>query len=276
MPVTNSMVTKKSQQQSKTINHRSIALPSEHGAWGFLLEPLLMGMMLAPSAAGVWQSVTIFAIFLIHQPLKVALKPSRKSGIRTRVAWRYVLVYTIIALIGFALTIRTDNQSGIFLVPFLLAVPLMLVQAWYDAHGQSRALIAELCGSAALGAAVTALVLLAGWGIAPAFALWGLLLARTIPSIVYVRARLRRQRGQTIALRPTIGLHGLALLVVVLLAGFSLVPRLSVLAISILMGRAWYGLQNTQKVRASRIGMAEMAYGLLVIGLTVLGYIFNA
>ncbi|QPC84416.1 YwiC-like family protein [Phototrophicus methaneseepsis] len=270
------MVTKKSQQQSKAINHRSIALPSEHGAWGFLLEPLLMGMMLAPSAAGVWLCVTIFAIFLIHQPLKVALKPSRKSGIRTRVAWRYVLVYTLIALIGFALTIRTDNQSGIFLVPFLLAVPLMLVQAWYDAHGQSRALIAELCGSAALGAAVTALVLLAGWGIAPAFALWGLLLARTIPSIIYVRARLRRQRGQTIALSPTIGLHGLALLLVALLAGFSLLPWLSVPAIGILMGRAWYGLQNTQKVRASRIGMAEMAYGLLVIGLTVLGYIFNA
>ncbi|VAV92581.1 Putative membrane-spanning protein, partial [hydrothermal vent metagenome] len=30
------------------VNVRSIALPTEHGGWGFTLEPILLGLLVAP------------------------------------------------------------------------------------------------------------------------------------------------------------------------------------------------------------------------------------
>ncbi|NLF76347.1 MAG: hypothetical protein GX573_11665, partial [Chloroflexi bacterium] len=38
---------------SQRVRLKSIALPPEHGAWGFLLEPLLAGLLIAPSWAGL-------------------------------------------------------------------------------------------------------------------------------------------------------------------------------------------------------------------------------
>lgn len=34
------------------ISWKRIVLPSEHGSWGFLAEPLLLGLLAAPSGAG--------------------------------------------------------------------------------------------------------------------------------------------------------------------------------------------------------------------------------
>ncbi|MCB0162365.1 MAG: YwiC-like family protein, partial [Caldilineaceae bacterium] len=58
---------------------RSIALPTEHGGWGFLLEPLLLGRLVAPSAAGLLLLVATVAAFLLRQPLKIVLVDRRRG-----------------------------------------------------------------------------------------------------------------------------------------------------------------------------------------------------
>ena len=37
---------------AQRVRLRSIALPTEHGGWGFTLEPILLGLLVAPTWAG--------------------------------------------------------------------------------------------------------------------------------------------------------------------------------------------------------------------------------
>jgi hypothetical protein len=53
---------------------RSLVLPTEHGGWGFLFEPILLGLLVAFSWAGVALSAAAICVFLVQQPLKIALR----------------------------------------------------------------------------------------------------------------------------------------------------------------------------------------------------------
>src|SRR5215813_9262916 len=81
---------------------KSIALPVEHGAWGFLFEPLIAGLILAPSVAAPF--ITLFAVgtFLTRQPLKFALGDwlQKRRLPRTDVARRFVAVFGGITAVG--------------------------------------------------------------------------------------------------------------------------------------------------------------------------------
>ena len=48
---------------SQRVRLKSIALPPEHGAWGFLLEPLLAGLLIAPSWAGLCLALGVIGPF---------------------------------------------------------------------------------------------------------------------------------------------------------------------------------------------------------------------
>lgn len=45
---------------------RSVAVPSEHGGWGLTFEPVLLGLIVAPSWAGV--AIGVAAIVAILTP----------------------------------------------------------------------------------------------------------------------------------------------------------------------------------------------------------------
>jgi hypothetical protein len=84
---------------------KSIALPPEHGAWGFLLEPMVLGLAVAPSLAGLFLAVGVVGAFLVRHPLKLAFADWKrhKRYERTRIAERVILVYGAAAVIGLAL-----------------------------------------------------------------------------------------------------------------------------------------------------------------------------
>ncbi len=52
---------------------RSVALPVEHGGWGLLLEPIALGLLVAPSLAGFCLSVAAAGAFLARHPLKLVM-----------------------------------------------------------------------------------------------------------------------------------------------------------------------------------------------------------
>ncbi|MEZ4560177.1 MAG: YwiC-like family protein, partial [Caldilineaceae bacterium] len=81
---------------------RSIALPTEHGGWGFLLEPLLLGRLVAPSTAGLLLLIATVAAFLLRQPLKIVLVDRRRGqqSKRTEMARRFALLYALLALVA--------------------------------------------------------------------------------------------------------------------------------------------------------------------------------
>jgi hypothetical protein len=258
------------------VNMRSVALPSEHGGWGFLLEPVLLGMLVAPTWAGLALSSSMLAIFLVHQPFKIALKDHLKGRrvARTIMAERFALGYGLLGLVSFGVAWQLAEYP--FAEPFLIALPLMGVQLYHDARNHSRDLLSEMSGAVALATIAPALARLAGWSFGAALVLGVLLVGRNIPSILYVRARLRLERQTTI--NPTLPwlAHGVTLATVLGLCAINASPWLVLGAMMMLTARAGLGLSSYRRpARAVQIGVREVLFGLATVTLIALGYGFN-
>lgn len=244
--------------------YRSVALPVEHGGWGFLIEPIIAGLLVAPSVAGLSIGVAAFGTFLIHQPLKVAIKDLLKGRTYQRTHWaiRFAAAYGTLALVGFFLALW--RASSPFYVPLLLAVPMAAVQLAYEARNRGRELLPEAFGALALGATAPAIMMAAGLPLERGLLLWVLLGLRTVPALMQVRARLRGQRGEYQLRVPAVTAHIVALLIVAALAASGIVGWLAVLGAAVMLARATHGMYiASPSTRASVIGMQEMLYGVV-------------
>lgn len=256
---------------------RSIALPTEHGVWGFWLEPTLLGLLLVPHWAGLALAGAALAALLAQHPVSLWLA-DRRRGVRyprTRLAGAWGLAYSSAALVPLVVVLAlTDTRA--WLVPLLVAAPLALVQLTFDVRHQGRHLLAELSGACALGGLASSIALAGTWPTAAAWALWGLLAARTLPSILYVRARLRLERNEATPTLPVWLAHIGALALALALAAAGLAPWLSLVAFALLLARAGLGLSAWRKpVKATVIGFRELGFGLLTVFVLVAGYAFG-
>lgn len=245
--------------------YRSVALPAEHGGWGFLLEPILLGLWLAPSVSGVLIALAATAGFLIHQPLKIAYKDHRRGRryTRTRHAERFTIGYGLIA--GLSLLGATVTAKGDFWPVLFLMLPLVVVQLTYDALNDSRAFIPEAAGAIALNGIAALIVLVNGGEIGFALLLWAALVLRTIPAIAYVRARLQWIKRQSAPRRRVLILHLLAVSISPLIGWGAIV------AYVILLARAAHGLYVESAVPAKVIGICELIFGLVTVVLLAIG-----
>ena len=161
-------------------------------------------------------------------------------------------------------------------MPLLLALPFLLIQTIYDARNQSRELIPELCGVIALGSTASAVAILGGWTLWTALPLWLIVGSRSIPSILYVRMRLKLEHGKPIRPYPVWIAHSAALLIILLAAATNIVPAAVIGAFVLLLARALIGLSRWRKPRpAKQIGLMEIAFGLSVVAIAVTGYVIN-
>ncbi|WP_322512155.1 YwiC-like family protein [Chloroflexus sp.] len=259
--------------QAPSARLRPIALPVEHGGWGLLAAPVVLGLWLAPSLASVWLSLAALGVFLTRQPLKVALGDYRRGKRYPRTIWaeRFALGYSAIALLGLSLAI--SSAAAPFWLPIALAAPFALGQLFFDLRKQSRALAAELCGAVAISALVAAMLLADGWPLPPALLAWLLLAMQAVTAIIYVRTRLRLARSEPARRAPAFFWHSVALVVA---SGFVALrwagwPVGFVFALLAL--RCWIGLLprslatptpwvGAQEVIASLITVAGIALGM--------------
>ena len=261
---------------SASLSLKAVALPVEHGGWGFLVEPLVLGVFLAPSPAGLALAVAAFGAFLTRHPLKLALADRQRGARypRTAAAETFALAYSLVAVAALAIAIGAARAP--FWLPLLLAVPFGLVQLAYDVRHRSRELVPELAGAIALGATVSAVVLAGGWQLRLALALWLIMAARAAASVLYIRTRLRLDRGLHPSLFSTWASHLCGLAAVTGLAALGFAPWLAVLAFVALLTRAAHGLSGLRRqVRPQVVGFREMAFGALTVVLVALGYAFG-
>src|SRR3954470_24561788 len=82
---------------------KSIALPNEHGSWGILFEPLVLGIAIAPSSASFFIVLLYVGAFLSRQPLKwyIADLRANRSRPQTDAARSFAFTYLSVAAIGF-------------------------------------------------------------------------------------------------------------------------------------------------------------------------------
>lgn len=253
---------------------KAVALPAEHGGWALIIEPIVLGLLVAPSIRGLFISAAAFACFLARHPLKLALSDRRKRRIlsRTSLADRFALLYTTVALLFFAIAIINGDRES--LLPLFIAAPFVFVQLVYDSLGHSRKLIPEIAGAVAVGSISAAIALAGGWSRNTAYALWIIVACRHVPTILYLRVllRRRRQRQPALANQAVMAVQLFALLAVILLLYFRIAPALTIVVFAMLFVRAVTGLLNQNVPTPKKLGISEIVFGALTVLAVGAGY----
>ncbi len=253
---------------------KSVALPVEHGGWGFTLEPILLGLILAPSWPGAALGLLGLFAFLARHPIKLALNDVRRGHVypRTTLAAKVGALYASLAFAGLLAAYLWGEHA--FLIPLFVSLPLVAYQMAQDAKGQSRTLAAELAGALASGALASAIVLAGGGDPVWAWGSWFLLALRSLVAVRYARAQVRRARGQTASLASVLATGLLASLLALLGAWQGALPWLGAGAIWALSAYAVMMLRRPP-IPARAIGWGQMFWGWTTVLLIAVGYRFG-
>lgn len=240
---------------------RPLVLPTEHGGWGFLLEPLFLGMLVAPSRGGALIALAALFAFLTRQPLKLAMQDAlrRKSYPRTFWCRSFATGYAALAAISIASAMALSGWT--LVLPFALVAPLALVTLFADAKNRSRSLLPELSGSIAMASTAASIALASGSTFLAAFSLMALIALRGIPSILYVRTLLKRAHKQTASSTPAFVAHVLAVPI-----AYAIGSLFAVAATLALLARAAWGLTHDVP-RAKTVGWREIGWGAVAVAL---------
>ena len=249
---------------------RSVAVPAEHGGWGLTLEPVLLGLIVAPSGAGLCLGLAAFVGFVARTPLKIALvDASRHRHLeRTTVARRLAAaeLLVLVALVAGAALLA----NGPFWAPALVAVPLIALELWFDMRSRSRRLVPELAGAVGISSVVAMIVLADDGDPRLAAGLWLILAARSVTSIPFVRDQIARlhdrpRRPSTLVVADAVALgvaSGAIGLDGALVAGGA--ALVGVIAYQHISSRA-------PLPRAVVLGLRQMVLGVAVVAATAAG-----
>lgn len=184
------------EKSNQRIALRSVAVPSEHGGWSLTLEPVLLGLLVAPSWPGVLLGVLALLGFLVRTPAKYVFG-DRLRGRRTERAQqaRKVLGIEVLITLGLGIVIVVLAEHS-FIWPLVAAAPLVVVEFWFDVRSRSRRLAPELAGTVAVGSVAASVALLGGTPLLIALGLWLAVAARAFAAVFFVRLQLRRAKQQ--------------------------------------------------------------------------------
>lgn len=263
------------QNEIRRIRIRPVALPVEHGGWGFLLEPVVIALVLAPSVSGFLLAGSAICLFLTRHPLKLAIGDRRKQRRlpRTTYAERFAIVYLSFAIFFFVAALATTQHR--FFVPLIIAAPLALLQLVFDARGRGRELVPELAGSIAIASSSAAIILAGGSPKPLAFSIWLILAARNAPTVLYVRAQLRLSRHKPASVWLPIAAHVIAVVVVMTLVWTGVAPYLVTFAVVLLLVRACLLLNPQNVLTPRKLGILEVGFGILTSIAVIIGYSFQ-
>lgn len=179
---------------------RHIAIPQDHGAWVFILSPLLIGLF----AGGTFTWATAFLItlamlaFLIRQPVTVAVKAysGRQPRSNLPAARFWFTAYAIIALaalVGLA-------ANGFWFI-LLLAIPGIPVFGWHlylvSKRSERKQAGVEILATGVLALAAPAACWVGKGHYDPSgWILWLLVWLQSAASIVYAYLRLEQRALQ--------------------------------------------------------------------------------
>lgn len=246
------------------VSIRPLALPAEHGGWGFVLEPIALALLIAPSWPGVMIGIATVAAFLARQPMQLAIADwrRRRRYPRTIVCEKLAATYGVAIAVTIATAIAMTSAR--ILLPFVVAAPFGIVQFALDLKKRGRTLVAEIAGAVAAGATVAAIMLAGDRTIVLAATLWLLMILRSVPAILFVRAALGK--GSRTA---AVVLHIAAVAIAIVLSMARVAPALSIAAMLLLLGRTLF-IRGHEPAR--RIGMHELAFGAISVILIAAGF----
>lgn len=234
-----------------------LLLPKEHGSWAFVLEPVALGLLLAPSWPGLSAALGVVALFLAHRPAWLWWRAHRAGGASAD-ARKATLLAAPLGLTGSFFALADPRAT----LCWSLAGGLALGFAWLagrvaQLHLGRVMLGAHLCVPVAAG-----LVFLGGGDSRVALMAAGLLVARIVPTVLFVRSYLGNTPDSRALRWPALLLSASApAAICAITSQWLLAAPLVVLA-----GRAVLGLGLRRYAgRPKQIGLLEAAYGALAV-----------
>lgn len=246
-------------------------MPTEHGGWGFSLEPGLLGILVAPGVTSVGLAVFALFVFLADRPTRMVLGDvyRRRRLPRTNRAAGVAAAYGSVALGGLILAVATADRTFIWVMA--AALPFVALQLSLEARGRMRSAVREMAGPIAIASIAASAAVADGQAVAVALGLWLILGLRVVMSVALVRAQIRRAKGKDPAGNVVAGVHagGLAIAGGAALAGVASWPAFAAIAVLCV----WAGIAlRVRSVRANIVGVTQMTAGTVVVILTALGH----
>src|SRR4249919_2323346 len=92
---------------------KAVAVPAEHGGWGLTLEPVLLGLIVAWSGAGVALGIAAFTAFLLRTPAKLVAVDVRRGRWldRSRLALRIAIIELMLLASSVAVAVALVGWS---------------------------------------------------------------------------------------------------------------------------------------------------------------------
>jgi hypothetical protein len=140
-------------------------LPAEHGSWFMLGFPLVLGLLLRPSLAGLCLGLAALAFFLSRPSLRRVL-----TGQRDPLQIRALLLFGVLAA-GFG-TLALLISGSRFLIPLACVAPLVLLALRADLQRAVRSLAVELAAQGAFAGLAAAILAAGGAPLAEAGRAW--------------------------------------------------------------------------------------------------------
>jgi hypothetical protein len=249
---------------------KAVGLPAEHGGWGLTLEAGILGLAVRPSLPGAALALAGLLAFLTRTPLKLALVDRwRRRRLERTVLAERLAGFELAALVG-ALAFTASSTKGAFWLPLAGAALFFGLELAYDIRSRGRRLVPELSGAIGMAALPASIALAGGASAHLAMGLWVVLAGRALSSVPFAYTQVRRLHRRPDLRWLAEVLQPVALAVVAAGKWFGWVSWPALGAVGALA--CWELLELQRPVHsARRVGMAQLAGGLVVVTATALG-----
>jgi hypothetical protein len=238
-----------------------LVLPKEHGSWSLALEPIALGMLAASSAAGGALAMAALAGFFLRRPLKLAL--SNKVDSRKTLATGCVVALAAFATTALFVSVKSGGIAKLW--PLIPAAVAGIGFVWFDSRNEAREEAAELSGAIAFGILPASFAELADWNLTETCALAMVMLSRSVPTILFVRTYLRRNKGYTPSLVPALIAAGAGMFLNICMVVWRVAPWPAALFAALFTARTFWLLLGRHKFSAKSIGTGELILGMAMV-----------
>jgi len=260
--------------------------PREHGAWGLLLAPLLLGSIVGARAAaaghtaahwGSWTALILAALslFLLRTPLEARLshgvmrvatageRRATESGIFWFATFAVISSVFVLALlplipVGLAAVVAASAYGAVWLLS--------------KRHAQTLAAVAMATG------APLACIALTGANAQAALLLFGMSAALAADQVIYVHLQVAALRSDTRDARWRAG-WGFFLFQTVIVAALAVSLRTGTLAPVAVIGLAplllrgyWHFVRTARRISFRRLGVTELLYTAVAVAGLAAGF----
>lgn len=234
--------------------------PKEHGSWSLALEPVALGLLVAPSRGGLFFAIAVVAGFFGRRPLRILARDLDAGRCRTAA----ILLGVIAIIVSAGTSLAIAASSTVWLAWLLPAAIGGSVFALYDARASGRDLIAELCGTAAFASLPAVFAAIAQRPAGEAIALAVLMAGRAIPTVLLIRAAVRRRKTGHASFAGAFLAATCAVVATWILAVRAQLPALGVALVGLLLFRAFV-IRLIPAPTAKALGISEAAIGVAFV-----------